>query len=98
MTLCDSGTLHVSMFAPPDRIVGRYSFMLQDGAKKEGEFAASYCPKSDAVNGPSSFKFEPQHSLVSIETLLWCSISEPFSGAGVELSSDSITLSLGETR
>ena len=43
-----------------------------------------------------SFKFEPQQFLVSIEAFLRCSISEPFPWTSVELSSDGITLSLGE--
>jgi len=52
---------------------------------------AFVCPGS-----PFSFKFEPQQALVSIEAFLRSSISEPFSGSGVELSSDRIALALGE--
>ena len=44
MSLCESGTLVVDEIVPLDRIVGRYSFVLQDGTKKTGEFSASYCP------------------------------------------------------
>ena len=44
-TLCESGSLRVSEFTPPDRISGRYSFVLQDGRKKEGDFFASHCPR-----------------------------------------------------
>ncbi len=46
---------------------------------------------------PSSFKFEPQQALVSIETFLRGSIAEPFSRSGVELFRDRIALPLGES-
>ena len=42
---CDSGSLEILEFFPPERISLRYSFTLENGTQKAGDLRASYCPR-----------------------------------------------------
>ena len=41
---CQSGVLHVLSLSESRELVGKYSFELQNGERKELEFTATYCP------------------------------------------------------